>query len=487
MKKISVFILIFLNFIYHAQTVDEKKIDSLLDKSDDLFSEAKFSQSLDLINEALQLSKEKQYSKGIVFGNLNIAGILLETGVYTKSLTHLENAEKEPYFKKDFYSQYEFYRIRGRIRDNLEMHTIALKDFQKSLAVAYQIPTPNRRRLSIFYSHQNLLQSFERFKKKDSIWHHLSVMEKELAGFDFDKKRYCSTYIYTYTKIAEKLISEKQFDKAEEYLGKSLVMCQKYEFPVQYDILEMYGNLEVARNNIDKAAEYYRNAFEVAYKLKLMDQARYLSGVLAELYTKRNLDPVIANKYLYLHNNLHDSLETVNKNVIDKVVGQVLHEEKKEQKEKEFFYMRIIGGIALLLLVGGGYFYIRIKKNKKLLKRNKLDLFVKNALAEELGKKVEENKFHDLLERAKSNNPEFLILFTELYPQFIQTLKNIDPKIRSSELSFCAMSYLNFSAKDIATYTFVTLGAVEMRRSRLRKKYNIPSDIDFNNWMRMQK
>lgn len=86
----------------------------------------------------------------------------------------------------------------------------------------------------------------------------------------------------------------------------------------------------------------------------------------------------------------------------------------------------------------------------------------------------------------KNNNPEFLTLFSELYPDFIQRLKNYDPRIRSSELSFCAMAYLNFSAKDIATYTYVTLGAVEMRRSRLRKKYNIPSEIDFNNWMRRE-
>ena len=80
----------------------------------------------------------------------------------------------------------------------------------------------------------------------------------------------------------------------------------------------------------------------------------------------------------------------------------------------------------------------------------------------------------------------FFILFSELYPHFIKRLKAIDPKIRSSELSFCAMSYLNFSAKDIATYTYVTVGAVEMRRSRLRKKYNIPSEIDFNSWMRRE-
>ncbi|VTR34152.1 helix-turn-helix transcriptional regulator [Sphingobacterium thalpophilum] len=102
----------------------------------------------------------------------------------------------------------------------------------------------------------------------------------------------------------------------------------------------------------------------------------------------------------------------------------------------------------------------------------------------ELSEQVEENKFNNLLALAKSNNPEFLILFSELYPEFIEALKDMDPKIRSTELEFCAMAYLNFSTKNIAEYTFVTIRAVQVRKNRLRKKFNIPSDEDFNSWMR---
>jgi DNA-binding NarL/FixJ family response regulator len=48
------------------------------------------------------------------------------------------------------------------------------------------------------------------------------------------------------------------------------------------------------------------------------------------------------------------------------------------------------------------------------------------------------------------------------------------------------MTFLNFSTKNIAQYTFVTVRAVQIRKNRLRKKLNIASDIDFNNWMRDQ-
>jgi len=46
------------------------------------------------------------------------------------------------------------------------------------------------------------------------------------------------------------------------------------------------------------------------------------------------------------------------------------------------------------------------------------------------------------------------------------------------------MAYLNFSTKEIAEYTFVSPRSVEKHKSRIRKKYNIPSDESFNRWMR---
>jgi hypothetical protein len=63
-------------------------------------------------------------------------------------------------------------------------------------------------------------------------------------------------------------------------------------------------------------------------------------------------------------------------------------------------------------------------------------------------------------------------------------MKMRDPNLRSTELEFCAMAYLNFTTKNIAEYTFVTIRAVQIRKNRLRKKFEIPSDADFNNWMR---
>lgn len=99
---------------------------------------------------------------------------------------------------------------------------------------------------------------------------------------------------------------------------------------------------------------------------------------------------------------------------------------------------------------------------------------------------MDRNNFNYLITLAKNNDAEFLTVFSEIYPGFVASLKRINPKIRSSELEFCAMTFLNFSTKNIAQYTFVTVRAVQVRKNRLRKKFNIASDVDFNNWMRDQ-
>lgn len=108
----------------------------------------------------------------------------------------------------------------------------------------------------------------------------------------------------------------------------------------------------------------------------------------------------------------------------------------------------------------------------------------KESLVENLLQQGNSNNFNELILLGKRNDPQFIILFKELYPDFISKLKAIDESIKTSELIFCAMIYLNFSTKDISEYSHVTVRAVQIRKNRLRKKYNIASDVDLAKWMR---
>ncbi|MDH1884199.1 hypothetical protein [Empedobacter sp. GD03797] len=133
----------------------------------------------------------------------------------------------------------------------------------------------------------------------------------------------------------------------------------------------------------------------------------------------------------------------------------------------------------LISLVFIFYLYLKNTTLRRSDIRNRI-----SKIENDYNSSINEDKFQKLLDLLKGNNPEFLILFKELYPDLVTKIKTLNPSIKSSELSFCAMLYLNYSTKDIAEITFVTVRAVQIRKNRLRKKYNIDSDIDINKWMR---
>ena len=123
-----------------------------------------------------------------------------------------------------------------------------------------------------------------------------------------------------------------------------------------------------------------------------------------------------------------------------------------------------------------------IIKSKELLQRKVEIISQKEQETQDLQQKVNES-FDEIVQLAKTNSPEFLTRFQEVYPNFIEKLKEISPEISSDDLRFCALLKLNFSTKDIAEYTFVTIRTVQTRKSRLRKKFNIPSDDDIYLWI----
>lgn len=86
-------------------------------------------------------------------------------------------------------------------------------------------------------------------------------------------------------------------------------------------------------------------------------------------------------------------------------------------------------------------------------------------------------------ELAKENSPEFFTRFNEVYPEFRNKLLEISPRSKTSELTFCAYLFLNFSTKDIAEFTFTSPRTVQTRKYNIRKKFNIPTDEDLYIWI----
>lgn len=82
------------------------------------------------------------------------------------------------------------------------------------------------------------------------------------------------------------------------------------------------------------------------------------------------------------------------------------------------------------------------------------------------------------------NDPVFLDRFRQTYPEFTRKLLQKHPKLLKSELMLCAFVFLDFSSKEIATYTFLQHRSVQTKKGRLRKKLQLSSSTDLYKYIR---
>lgn len=480
--KLNIYIFFFITLTFGIQKNSEEKIELLLKSSLENFIEIKFNESLKNSIEALNLSEENNYSRGKTVSSIYIAKVLLEVGLYKEALEYLEKAEEEPFFNTLIDFKVETARLRGRAYGNLKMYQLATKEFQEQLQYSYKIKDKNKRSFSLIWAHQNLSDIFGWQNKKDSLQKHLISQENILKTLD-EREAYHSLYT-TYAQRADEYIADNEVLNAETYLEKATQLISKYHVLNQHDVLKIYGNLEDKKGNKKKAIKYYEKALQNSIEIEDDDATRSLYKFLTDYYTQNTSDTKKALEYWHKYQQINDLIEFKNTKATELVINQIVKKKNKELNESSINYTFLIIAITTVSVSVIFFFYFRNKKQELLLEESEEIITEKKILTEELTEKMNDIKFNQILELAKKNNSEFVILFQEMYPGFIERLKKMDPNIRSSEIMFFAMAYLNFSTKEIAEYSFVTIRAVQIRKSRLRKKYNIPSDKDFNIWVR---
>ncbi|SFN19163.1 hypothetical protein SAMN05421738_1081 [Algoriella xinjiangensis] len=271
-------------------------------------------------------------------------------------------------------------------------------------------------------------------------------------------------------------------DSSVIYLNKSEELIKKYKIPYTYSTDQIYGEYFIKIGDSIKAIFHYEKALKNTIDLNIPKESQELHYTLASLYKKNNIE-----KYTQHYNQFTELKNTYDNNnavLSSKVLEYLIDSEKDKIKHQKDIYT-YIGIIILLLGIGYLLFNLRRVKLYKIRLKNKREIISKNEnIIHDLHEKIDDNSLERLFELAKKNSPEFLVLFTDVYPDFINTLKKQDSHIKNSEIIFCAMLYLNFSSKDIAEYTFVTPRAVQIRKNRLRNKYKINSNEDLNKWMR---
>ena len=84
----------------------------------------------------------------------------------------------------------------------------------------------------------------------------------------------------------------------------------------------------------------------------------------------------------------------------------------------------------------------------------------------------------------ESNWENFQVHFDQKNDNFFQKLKEIDPKISEAYLLFCSYVRMGKSNKDIADLLNISVAAIEKRKYRLKKKWDIPNESSFTDFLR---
>ncbi|NLA63269.1 MAG: hypothetical protein GX857_08635 [Bacteroidales bacterium] len=457
-------------------------MDSLLEESQQKFVELKFIESSEIAEQALNLSISNNYSKGIVMSKLYIAKVLLEIGLNMEALKYLEDIDKEPFFRKEIIPQVECHRLKGRVYGNQKLYSLSKEEFKNQLMLSENISDPKKRNLSKLWAYQNIEHLYFLQENNDSIEVYQNLQKKQLLNLEEQEASYNISTLYS--NKGKLLLSKGELDNAAVEIKKSIDMLEKYSIPYTYINLQIMGDIEAAKGSLDKAISYYNEALENSLFLNATNVSRSLYKVLADYMFENDTLLDKAREYTREYSVLNDSLNNHNSMVVSSVLENIIKDKDKASNRKErVFWFMVVGliFISTLLVV---YLIVRGRINTRKLKIKNRQLAARTEKIEFLEEELESTIFQDIIELAKSNSPEFLPLFEKGYPEFVASMRSLDSSIRSSELYFCALAYLNFSTKDIANYTFVTNRAVQVRKNRMRKKYDIPSEIDFNEWFR---
>ncbi|WP_312333921.1 tetratricopeptide repeat protein [Sphingobacterium sp.] len=480
-KQFILFILCLFTLRSIAGDGKKREVDSLLTKAMEFGSHGKLLPYIENSIKALNLANAAGYDEGKAKSSSYVAEGLVAAGLFKEGLKQLNGIESTDYYKNDIFTQSEVLRLRGRAYSELKLNQQALRAFRLQQELIKKL-TGEKRIKSYQFNYEFLSVLFLRMGQLDSMQKYTELQLKNLKVFQ--EKDAAMRYQIVYENLGRLYVERGDFEKAQQYLDKSLELMKKYKIPVVMNTYGILGLLEKKRGNFKKAAAFYEESLARKRAAGSRIGMKNSYKELADFYRTTGLDKSKAEKYEMAFSRLNDSLENENRQVIDQVLSQILKLKDEESDIKVSRSVTMTIAALVLLLIAIVFFVWRYNRSRKILDEREEALLHTETINKELTEQIGESKFTNLIELAKSNNPEFLILFTELYPEFIQGLKSLDPNLRSTELEFCAMAFLNFSTKNIAEYTFVTIRAVQVRKNRLRKKFDIPSDADFNSWMR---
>lgn len=461
---------------------DIKKVEALLDSSYAKTLVVDMKKSSLFAKEALRISKEKRYKKGEAWSNFYLAQGLFELWAYQPSLKYLSYAEEVNKEVKDQYLTYEIHRVRSRVFGSMELLRSSIREQEKGLEVVAQIDkNENEKNYLRSLAYENLAISCSKLKNQKSFYHYLKknkeILEKHDPGFVY------TNLISLYTMLGAYFTDDGQYQQAELFFNKAKQVAEQYKYPYISFTYRRWGDLEIKKMNAKSALEFYEKALKILTQTNFRSEIPVVYKQMRSAYLLLN-DTANAEKVRIKALELENELKTEQLKASSSAVEEILQQENEKNQENNWKNYRWIVFIAVFFIIGIAVIFRRYNiKKQRLIKIKEEALMDKEQEIDFLSNKINDS-FNEVIQLAKTNSPEFFTRFKEIYPEIVESLLEINPKLRVSELTLAAYIYLGFNTKDIAAYTFRTLSTIRNRKHNLRSKLNIPIEESTELWFK---
>ncbi len=338
----------------------------------------------------------------------------------------------------------------------------------------------------------------------------LKYLDSADLKFDLLKNQYAKGLIFANKAFANKQL--RNYDLAIDLNLKSLTI--RDEIGDRAGITRIYNNMGtiyLEQANWEKALEYTQLALGMAKEINRSEDIKIAYQNLALIYErqKRYKEALDYNKQLTA---LTDSLQNVT-NAKEAEWAKILVESENDvsntelmsefEENKRTYYIFYIAIIVLCL----GLSVLSLRQYQSNTKtQKKLQLFrKKNVMLEQevegLKEKSDELKnkyirekqlngtqhrvikeihdiFKDKTNDVNTNWSKFHLLFSSIYPDFMESLKQHHPDLTTNDTRLAALIKINLSQSNMAELLNITPESVRKARYRMSKKMGMQSDQD---------
>lgn len=455
---------------HHPENIPQK-IKALNNTAVLYWSLKETGKAIPLLEEALLLGHESQQPANIIFTLNNIGLIQIEKQEYGKALETFNEALEIGKQLNDSIGISGNYNNLGLIMEKTGQPEQALiyylKSFQISQRLGYSIGISN--------TCSNIGRIYNELNQPDNAVYYSMLGAEEAANAQ--SNTYLAKNYETLYRVYEKVGNYQlalEFYSLFRKVNDSIFSEDKNRI-----IAEMEARYENEKK--EKQNQILRQQAEIQQQRIAIQHRTYIFTVVAGI--------VLILLALLLFNFYRLKAKSLRQKTILLEKDQKLQELEKARLEDQLFAEKEIVRLQNEKLE---------QKNKELSLRilyviSKNDMM--NKLLEELNQLKTKNQldteecFSNLKKLVKENIildgewDQFKLHFEEVNHGFFTHLQSSYPDLTAAEQKLCAYYRINLGTKEIARMLNITPAAVQKSRHRLRKKMNIPSEMEMNDFL----